>query len=178
MHRYRIKIVNVSDRTEQVRLAYRLRDELISTAQVWVDADFALEGVHRDSNGLAYVEFAATSREVIGEVLDSGGYSGYTELSETDEPLGDACRECGNIAGSVQPPKCPNCGFSDIGACPVCGVLHARHEYEEAGTNLFYCPTRSNGTRHRVRLMFNDPLFRPDGTFNQPLVLVRDAIGR
>jgi hypothetical protein len=178
MPRYRIRIANVIDRTEQVRLAYRVRENLIEHAQVWVDSEHPLQGVHRDTAGHAYLEFAAENRGTISDVLNRGPLVGFTELRETDDPLGEACQDCGNIAGPVQPPVCPNCGFRDIGPCPVCGVLHSRHDYVEVGGNLFYCPTRNNGTRHRVRLMFNDPLLRLDGKLNQPLVLVRDGSRR
>jgi len=96
-------------------------------------------------------------------------------LTETEDPLAEACRDCGNIAGPVQPPVCPNCGFRDIGPCPVCGVLNSRQDHEDVRGSLFYCPTRNNGSRHQVRLMFDEPMFRLDGRFNQPLVLVKDA---
>jgi hypothetical protein len=35
-----------------------------------------------------------------------------------------------------------------------------------------------DGARHRVRLIFNEPMFRPDGRFNEPLVLVTEATRR
>jgi hypothetical protein len=178
MRRFRIKIVNVLDRREQLRLGYKVREDLIEQAQVWLDPEQPLEGVHRDTEGNAYLELAAESREAIDDVLIRNAHVGYTDLSETAESLGDPCQRCDNIAGPVQPPVCPNCGFRDIGPCPVCGKLNSRELYTEITGNLFYCPTRQNGTSHRVRLMFNDPLIGLDGTFNQPLVLVRDAVRR
>ena len=95
--------------------------------------------------------------------LTRNAHAAYTELTETEESIGEPCQDCGNIAGPVQPPVCPNCEFRDIGPCPVCGVLHSRQEYEEVRGDVCICPTRNNGTRHRVRLMFNDPLILPDG---------------
>jgi hypothetical protein len=178
MRRYRIRIVNVADRAEQLQRAYRVREDLIGQASVWLDSEQPLQGVHHDLTGQAYLELAAENREIISDVLTRNAHAAYTELTETEEPLGEACQACGNIAGPVQPPVCPNCGFRDIGPCPVCGVLHSRQDYEEVRDNVFFCPTRNNGTRHRVRLMFNDPLILPDGRYNQPLVLVKDAVRR
>ena len=70
MPRYQIQIVNVPDRTEQLRRANRVRDDLIEHAQVWVDPEYPLQGVHRDREGRAYFEFAAENRETISDVLN------------------------------------------------------------------------------------------------------------
>ena len=151
---------------------------MIEHAQVWVDPEYPLQGVHRDREGRAYFEFAAENRETISDVLNRGGHDAYTRLRETDDHLGDRCQDCGNIAGPIQPPECPNCGFVDIEKCPVCHQWHSRQQYERIGRgNLFYCPTR-DGHRHRVRLSFNEPMFLPNGRFNQPLVIVQDAVQR
>ena len=178
MPRYRIKIINVEDRTEQLRRANRVREDLIEHADIWADPEHTLHGVHRDAQGCPYFEFAAENREAISEVLNRRHHDAYTQLSETDEPLGEPCQECGNIAGRVLLPECPNCGFHDIERCPVCGQLSSRQDYEKISGNFFYCPTRQNGLRHRVRLIFNEPMIRSDGRFNQPLVLVKDAVRR
>lgn len=176
MPRYRIRIVNVPDRTEQLRRAIRLRGDLIEHAQVWLDTDHPLQGVHRDFEGRPYFEFAADHREAINQVLSRDGYSAFTELTVTEEPLGEPCQSCGNIAGPISPPQCPNCGFVDIGKCPICGEWNSRQRYEHISGNLYYCPTRSpDGARHRVRLVYNEPMFNLDGTFKQPLVLVKEA---
>jgi len=178
--RYQIRIVNEPDRTEQLRRAYRVRDDLIEHAQVWVDPERPLQGVHRDGEGRAYFELAADHGETISDVLNREGHTAYTALNETKDCLGDPCQQCGNIAGPIQPPACPNCGFLDIAQCPVCHQLYPRREYERIGrSNLFYCPTRQpDGLRHRVRLIFNEPVILPNGRFNQPLILVQDAVQR
>jgi len=179
MSRYRIRIVNVADRAEQLQYANRVREDLIIHAQVSTDPDHPLQGVHRDIGGRAYFEFAAANRETVSEVLNRYGHAAHTDLTETDDRLGEPCQDCGNIAGPVQPPECPNCGFLDIGRCPVCGQLHSRQEYTPYSGDLFFCPTTlRNETRRMVRLIFNEPMFQPDGRFNQPLVLVRDAVRR
>jgi hypothetical protein len=178
MSRYRIRIVNVADRAEELAYANRVREALIERAEVWLDPDHPLQGVHRDTEGHAYFEFAAENRATLSNVLYRNGQEDRTELTETNEPLGKPCQNCGNIAGPVQPPECPNCGFLEIGRCPVCGELNSLQNYERISGNLYYCPTRRNGTRHRVRLVFNEPMLRLDGNFNQPLVLVMDAVRR
>lgn len=179
MPRYRIRIVNVSDRADQLRRARRVWQELIEHAEVWLDPDHPLQGVHRDPAGHSYFEFAAENREAISGVLVRDGYSAYTELTETQDPLGEPCQKCGNVAGPTSPPQCPNCGFVDIGRCPICGEWNSRQQYEHILGNLFYCPTRSDdGTRHRVRLVYNEPLINLDGSFKQPLILVKEAARR
>ena len=90
MPRYRIRIVNVPDRTDQLRRAIRVWQDLIEHDQVWLDPDHPLQGVHRDPEGHSYFEFAAESREAISGVLARDGYSAYTELTETGDPLGRA----------------------------------------------------------------------------------------
>src|SRR5262249_22714974 len=118
MARFRIRIVNVGDRAEQLRRAYQVREDLIEHARVWVDPEHPLEGVHRDTDGHAYLEFAAENRATISDVLNRKHHSDYTVLTATEDPLGEPCQDCGNIAGPAQPPVCPNCGFLDIGRCP------------------------------------------------------------
>ncbi len=119
MHRYRIRIVNVPDRADQLRRATRLRGDLIDHAEVWLDPDHPLQGIHRDLEGHSYFEFAAENRKAIDRVLAGDGYSAYAELTEPKDPLGEPCQNCGNVAGPILPPQCPNCGFVDISCCPV-----------------------------------------------------------
>jgi hypothetical protein len=179
MPRYRIRIVDVPDRTDQLRQAIRLRGDLIEHAEVWLDPDHPLQGVHRDLEGYPYFEFAAENRESIERVLSRNGYSAYAELTEPKDPLGEPCQNCGNVAGPTSPPQCPNCGFVDISSCPICGERNSRQEYEQISGSLYYCPTRSpDGARHRVRLVYNEPMFNLDGTFHQPLILVKEAARR
>jgi hypothetical protein len=176
MPRFRVTIVNPAESTDQLRDATRLREDLIDRAQVWVDPKFPLQGIHRNAEKRPYFEFAATNRQVISTVLDRARDGEQAWLTEVDEPLGEPCQDCGNIAGPILPPECPNCGFLDISPCPVCGERSSRQHYEKIGGNLYYCPTRQDGLRHRVRLIFNEPMLRSDGRFNQPLVLVKEAI--
>jgi hypothetical protein len=178
MPRFHIKIVGVEDRIEQLRLANEVREDLIEHAEVWTDPEHPLQGVHRDAEGCPYFEFAADDHETIREVLNRRRHDAHIRLTETDEPLGEPCQDCGNIAGPILLPECPNCGFHDIERCPICNELYSRQDYEKISGNLFYCPTRQNGSRHRVRLIFNEPMFRSDGRFNQPLLLVKDAVRR
>jgi hypothetical protein len=179
MPRYRIRIVNVPDRTDQLRRATRVWQDLIEHDQVWLDPDHPLQGVHCDTEGHSYFEFAAESREAISGVLVRDGYSAYTELTETEDPLGQPCQDCGNVAGPILPPQCPNCGFVDIGRCPICNEWNSRRRYDHISGSLYYCPTRSeDGARHRVRLVYNEPLINLDGSFKQPLILVKEAARR
>jgi hypothetical protein len=78
---------------------------------------------------------------------------------------------CGNIAGKVQPAQCPSCGFQDISPCPICHTSVPRADYSRVAGDLFVCPS----CRNRVRLRFNSPMFLPDGSYRQPLVVVEEA---
>jgi hypothetical protein len=178
MPRFRITMINEDDRTQQLRLATRVRGDLIARAPVWLDPDRPVQGIHRNREGQSYLEFATDDLNAVRSVLHLGGHDRYTTLIETHDPLGEPCQNCGNISGPVSPPECPNCGFKDISACPICGNLSPRQDYEQVSGTLFLCPNAIDGIRHRVRLLFNEPMFRPDGRFNEPLVIVKDAARR
>ena len=53
--------------------------------------------------------------------------------------------------------------------------FNPRSSYEHVSGNLFLCPTPLEGARHRVRFTYNEPMFNPDGTYHQPLILVLEA---
>ena len=178
MPRLRITIVNEPDQTRQLRLGTRVRDDLIAQAPVWLDPERPLQGVHWNPEGQSYLEFATDNLDAVRSVLHQGGHDRYTAVLETREPLGEPCQKCGNIAGPISPPVCPGCGFIDISPCPVCGNLSPRQDYEHVSGSLFLCPHALNGRHHRVRLRYNEPMIRIDGSFNEPLVIVKDAAPR
>ncbi len=117
------------------------------------------------------LRFATAFPDEVRRVLRDHHYEGRVELKETSEVLGEACQNCGNIAGPVLPTVCPNCNFRDISPCPVCKEEIPRQLYERQGKSLFRCPK----CRSRVRLRFNEPLCLPDGNYNQPLVVVDEV---
>ena len=78
---------------------------------------------------------------------------------------------CGNVAGEVQPTVCPTCRFRDVTRCPSCNTEVSRQLYIPIAGDLFRCPI----CNERVRLRFNNPMFLPDGSYNQPLVVVEEA---
>ncbi len=175
MHRFRITITNSPDRAEQLRLASRIRQELIERTRVSLASDYPLPGVHRDEQGRAYLEFATNDLNRIRQVLHEGGHDQHAALSEPRDPLGEPCASCGNVAGPVLPAICPNCGFREITPCPVCQQLNPRSSYEHVSGNLFLCPTPLEGARHRVRFTYNEPMFNPDGTYHQPFIVILEA---
>jgi hypothetical protein len=138
---------------------------------VEVDPDHPLHGTHRDDTGSAYFEFATDFPGEVERVVREFGYDQRVELTTAPAPLGAECANCGNVAGEVQPPVCPNCGFQDITPCPVCHTPVPRQRYVQVGGDRFQCPHCES----RVRLRFNNPLLLPDGSYNQPLVLVEEA---
>jgi hypothetical protein len=176
MPRFRITITDAADRAEQLRRAARVRHDLIEQAKVRVDSTYPLIGIHRDEQERAYLEMATDDLDQVREVLRQFGHDPYVQMTEPREPLGEACANCGNIAGPVLPAICPNCGFHDIARCPICGELNPRSNYEKLSGNLFRCPVARDGVRHRVRFAYNEPVFEADGTYRQPLVLVQEAV--
>jgi hypothetical protein len=171
MPRIRTTIVNMDDREEQLRRAFRVRQDLIENLRVYLDPEYPLQGVHRDDQKRAYFEVAADRVDAIRELLHARGYDDHTEVSVPDHPNGEGCANCGNIAGPKLPPVCPNCGFRDIAPCPIGGAEVAREDYRKIAVSLFECPDPKGAGAHRVRLAFNDPLFHADGAYRQPLVV-------
>jgi DNA-directed RNA polymerase subunit RPC12/RpoP len=156
---------------EDLGVAEDVRRALWAKAPVKVDSQYPLHGIHRDEQKRAYFEFATDAAEEVCRVLREHLFSDRFELTETNEPLGEACQNCGNIAGPVLPTVCPNCSFRDISPCPSCGREIPRQKYISLGEGRYRCP--NCGTL--VRMRFSEPMFGPDGDYNQPLVVVEEA---
>lgn len=171
MRRVRITILKMDDSTEELRCAAALRRDLYAHSPVEIDPDNRLHGTHRDTERRAYFEFATDFTDEVARVVRDFGYDGRVIVEERPEPKGEACANCGNIAGDYIPTVCPTCNFRDISPCPICGKEVSRQLYIKDMGDIFKCPECKN----RVRLRFNDPLFKQDGTYNQPLVVVTDA---
>ena len=172
MPRIRTTIINVDDRREQLRVALRVREQLIKDLHLRADPVSPLSGTHRDEQSRPYLEFAADDIGRVRDFLREQGFESQTRVEPSTTPIGDPCQNCGNIAGPTLPTVCPNCGFRDIDPCPICGQEIPRANYRLAGNSLFVCPHPINGRYHRVRLAFNEPLIDLDGSFRQPLVVV------
>jgi DNA-directed RNA polymerase subunit RPC12/RpoP len=169
--RMRVTIKTTGNQVDALRTAADLRRELWLHCPVQVDPDHPLNGTHRDKAGQAYFEFATAAPGEVRRVIEQGPYAARVELAENPPLPGDECANCGNVAGPVQPIVCPNCGFRDISPCPICGEPIPRQSYTRIAGDLFRCAH----CRNRVRLRFNNPMFLPDGSYNQPLVMVEEA---
>lgn len=170
--RMRVTVKKAGTRADELRVAADVRRDLWAHSPVEIDPDNPLHGTHRDSQGRAYFEFSTTFPDEVRRVLETHGHAGRVELTEACEALGDACQNCGNIVGAVLPTVCPNCNFRDISPCPACNEEIPRQLYVRQGGTLFRCPN----CQTRVRLRFNEPMFLPDGSYNQPHVVVEVAI--
>ncbi len=166
--RMRATITSTGDRAGELRTASRLRQDLWAHSPVVVDPDHPLHGTHRDKDGRAYFEFATEHPDEVTRVVAQYGYDGKAEVSPTTTLPGDECANCGNVAGPDLQTVCPNCSFRDITACSSCGREVPRNAYRRISSDLFRCPE----CRSQVRLRFNSPMFRADGRFNEPLVIV------
>jgi hypothetical protein len=169
--RIRISIKDRRNRADDLRVAAEVRRALWAHSPLEVDPDKPLHGTHRNEAGRAYFEFSTKDRALVDKVLQQQNLAGLVDVAEVNEPLGEACQNCGNIAGPTLPPVCPNCGFRDVSECPVCHHEIPRQDYIRLSATLFRCPN----CRNRVRLRFNEPMFLSDGTYNQPLVVVQEA---
>ncbi len=168
MGRIRITIAETGNRGEDLRVAARLRTDLWENSRVEAVANSPLRGTHFDENGRAYFEYATDFPGEVRDVLRAHEYGNLAVLNENPPPLGQACENCGNIAGPHLPLDCPNCRFRDITPCPICDQAVSRLDYIRLGGDLFRCPHCGN----RVRLRYNEPMFDPTGLLRSPLVLV------
>lgn len=170
--RMRATVKATDDRAGELRTASGLRRDLWAHSPVEIDPDHPLNGIHRDGDGRAYFEFATEFPKEVCRVIQDYHYTDRVELTETSGLPGDECLNCGNVAGPLRPPICPNCGFQDISPCPICEESVPRESYTRISGDLYRCPHCAN----RVRLRYISPMFLPDGDFNQPLVVVEEAM--
>ena len=82
MPRFRVTVNEPPDRAEQLRLASRIRQDLIDRIGVRLDTEFPLPGIHRDERARAYLEFAADDLDAVRRLLHEAGHDRYAELSE------------------------------------------------------------------------------------------------
>jgi hypothetical protein len=169
--RMRITVNTTGNRAADLRTATELQRELWAHAPVEIDPGQPLHGIHRDLGGHPYFEFSTANPVEVHRVVQDQGYGERVEASEAQEAIGEACQDCGNIAGPILPTVCPNCQFRDISPCPVCHQEIPRQNYTSLGGDLFRCPN----CRNRVRFRFNDPMFLPDGSYNQPLIVIDEV---
>lgn len=128
-----------------------------------------LSGEYIRNDGSAYVEVPldaevpdeASLRKQLPELM------GIARDLHAAFPKVDACLNCGNIPEAPFA-VCPNCAFREITSCPSCRKEVPRLRYAAAGGDLFQCPE----CQSRVRLAYNEPLWRDDGHYNEPTVIV------
>jgi Zn finger protein HypA/HybF involved in hydrogenase expression len=109
----------------------------------------------------------------VNRILDQYNHRERVAIEIAEDPVGEACQNCVNIAGPVLPTICPTCGHRDISACPNCDEEVPRQEYEKISGDLFRCPR----CQARVRLQINPDAWKSDGTLNEPVVLTENAQG-
>ena len=114
--------------------------------RIYIDADAPVELV----------------REILQDELPFGTTFERAALSDLDE-----CPNCGNVP-DLPSAVCPNCDFREIASCPNCGTPVARQAYESLPGDLCRCPS----CQQMLRMKFNDPLWRDDGTLNEPTVVL------
>ena len=163
---------NPGDPTDDLRYAARVRRDLWAHSPVEIDPDRRVNGTHRDQDRNAYFEFATEFPDEVNRVLRDYGHTDRVVFATVQESQGEACQNCGNVAGPILPTVCPNCHHRDIGACPNCRWEVPRQEYEKIVGDLFRCP-RCCG--QLVRLGIIPDVWRSDGTLNEPVVVTEDA---
>lgn len=162
---------NPDDPVDDLRYAARVRSDLWAHSPVEIDPDHRVHATHRDGDRNAYFEFETEMPDEVIRILHEYAHEGRVAYATVQDSHGEACQNCGNIAGSVLPTVCPTCGHRDIGPCPSCNREVPRQEYEKIAGDLFRCP-RCN---RRIRLRINPDVWRSDGTLNEPVVVTEDA---
>jgi hypothetical protein len=170
MKRIRITALPNEDRSQELRRLAIVRRDLYSHSPVEIDPDNPAYRTHLDADDRAYFELSTDLVDEVRRVLRECGHDKYLSIDEVAGPAGEPCLKCGHVSGPMTPPVCPNCGFREISPCPECGRDVARQEYKHKPVDgdIFRCP-RCDAY---VRLRFNDPLTRADGTYNEPVVVV------
>ncbi len=161
--------------------ATQKRDALLAARRVRVALEGAgartVRGEFVRNDGRLYLEVPvgeplpeqAKLREVAGDVATIS-----QETVDSQSPV-DECLNCGNVPESPFT-VCPNCSFREITPCPICGGETPRTQYLSAGGSLFQCPISTCHTR--VRLAYNEPVWRDDGRYNEPAIVVTVAARR
>ncbi len=168
-----IRVTRITIQAEQKR------DALLAARRIRSVLERAgARGVHGEyvrNDGRLYLEVPAATRlpgeKELGEA--AGEAITVTREDVVARPAVNECLNCGNIPEAPFA-VCPNCGFREISACPSCGTDVSRTQYIAAGGSLFQCPS----CRTRVRLAYNEPLWRDDGHYNEPAVIVTVAARR
>lgn len=172
MNRIRVTIrPNPDDPADDLRLAARVRHDLWAHLPILFYPDERTNGTRRDEARNAYFEFTTDAPADVESVLREQRYDDRVTVQVVEENVGEACQNCGNIPGPVLPTVCPTCGHRDISPCPHCSEEVPRQEYCPVAGELFVCP-RCKG---RVRMLVNPDLVRPNGSLNEPVVMVEKA---
>ena len=121
-------------------------------------------------NGAIYVVVFG-QRDAIDVALISARLEGVAvDVAETVATEGHECVNCGNKADEPFV-RCPACDFQETSACPVCETETPRTGYPAAEGRLVTCPV----CKARVRLAYAEPMWKKDGTYAEPLIVVRRA---
>ena len=176
--RMRVTVSSSADRRVDLKVASAAKAKLFVQAPIWEDPEYPLQGIHRDYERRCYFEFATDHPQQLRQLVAGLPSAARITVSENPPPPGEGCENCGNVSGPVLPSVCPNCDFRDIAPCPNPRCPRSevpRREYIRLGANLganvFRCPACNS----RVCFRYNEPMFRSDGTFNPPLILVDAA---
>lgn len=121
---------------------------------------------HIRTDGRSYIDVDASQEAVEAAIGETD--VGDVEYEDATLSAVDECLNCGNVADKPFC-KCPSCGHVEIAPCAYCGENVPRLEYRDAEGELSRCPRCGE----RVRMAFKDPLWRDDGTLNEPVVEVR-----
>ena len=95
------------DRVAELRTATNLRKVLRSLSSVERNADNILQGIHRDEDGRAYLEFVTASPVDVCRIIEEGEFAGKFALAESTTEPGEECVKCGNVSGPTLPTVCP-----------------------------------------------------------------------
>lgn len=152
-----------------------IRRDLYSDEFVNVSPENPALGIRRAATGDAYMEFVTEHRQDVEALVNrwrTKKPSFFFNIEQVEGPLGEPCLSCGHAEpeGGV-PAVFPVCDFRYTSPCPHCNADISRQAYEHVAGRIEKCPN----CHQRVRLEFNEPLLKPNGDYNEPVVIVEAA---
>jgi DNA-directed RNA polymerase subunit RPC12/RpoP len=150
------------------RRLVKIRKHLHAYSSVGINPENPAYAIHRDKEGRAYFQLSTNKVKEVDRVLAELGHTAYARVEAAEGIAAEPCLRCGLIVEGPPPAKCKDCGFQETSPCPHCSRDVSRASYRSGEGGLLRCPS-CNGA---VILHFNEPLFKPDGDYNEPVIVV------
>jgi hypothetical protein len=167
MPKHKIRIsADVHD--DDHRRLVKIRKHLHSYSSVGINPENPAYRIHRDNDGRAYFELSTDKEDEVERILRELGHAAYARADRVAGPTEEPCLNCGNIVAGQPQARCEVCGFRETSSCPHCARDISRAAYVAVAGDVLQCPS----CHGMVTLHFNEPLFKANGDYNEPVVVV------